>query len=95
METLILGSFPSAASLAHRQYYAHPRNQFWRLLGDVLGEPLAGLPYASRLQRLKFEDARLADWSALLLDQAILAEGGMLADPASFVRRMNDLLLGK
>jgi len=49
---LLLGSFPGAASLAAQQYYAHPRNQFWRLLSAVLGEELAGLPYAQRLQRL-------------------------------------------
>jgi len=50
-------------------------------------------PQHALVQRLKYEDVRLADWSALLLEQAILAEGGMLADPASFVRRMNELLL--
>jgi hypoxanthine-DNA glycosylase len=49
---LILGSFPSEASLAAGQYYAHPRNQFWRLVGDLLGEPLPGLPYVQRLERL-------------------------------------------
>ncbi len=49
---LILGSFPSAASLAAGQYYAHPRNQFWRLMGDLFGEPLREHPYPRRLQRL-------------------------------------------
>jgi hypoxanthine-DNA glycosylase len=49
---LVLGSFPGEESLRQGQYYAHPRNQFWRLLGDVLGEPLAGLPYAGRLRQL-------------------------------------------
>ncbi len=51
-ETLILGSFPGAASLAAGQYYAHPRNQFWRLLGELLGEPLAELDYGQRTARL-------------------------------------------
>jgi hypoxanthine-DNA glycosylase len=51
-ETLILGSFPSEASLAAGQYYAHPRNQFWRLLGDLLGEPLAELDYGERAERV-------------------------------------------
>lgn len=47
---LILGSFPSAASLAAGQYYAHPQNQFWRVLGAVLGQPLKEMPYGSRLK---------------------------------------------
>ena len=51
-ETLILGSFPSEASLAAGQYYAHPRNQFWRLLGALLGEPLAELDYGERAARV-------------------------------------------
>lgn len=49
---LILGSFPGAASLAAGQYYAHPRNQLWRLLSAVLGDDLTALPYAERLPRL-------------------------------------------
>jgi hypoxanthine-DNA glycosylase len=49
---LILGSFPGAASLAAARYYAHPRNQFWRLLGEVLDEPLPALAYDERLHCL-------------------------------------------
>jgi molecular chaperone HtpG len=46
------------------------------------------------VRRLKPEDARLGDWAALLFDQALLAEGGQLDDPAGFVRRSNELMLG-
>lgn len=45
------------------------------------------------VQRLKYEEGRFDDWSHLLFDQALLAEGGNLADPASFVKRMNQMLL--
>src|SRR5256885_131049 len=43
--------------------------------------------------RLKAEDKRFDDWAAVLLDQAILAEGGQLDDPATFVKRINELML--
>lgn len=46
---LILGSFPSAASLAARQYYAHPQNRFWPILGEILGLDLRALPYGRRI----------------------------------------------
>ena len=43
--------------------------------------------------RLKYEDKQFDDWAAVLFDQALLAEGGTLDDPASFVKRINQLML--
>jgi molecular chaperone HtpG len=43
---------------------------------------------------LKVDSSRSAQWATLLFDQAVLAEGGQLEDPAGFVRRLNDLLVG-
>ena len=45
------------------------------------------------VQRLKYEEAQFADWSQVLFDQALLAEGGQLEDPAGFVKRLNELML--
>ena len=45
------------------------------------------------VQKLKYEEAHFADWVSLLFDQALLAEGGTLEDPAGFVKRMNQMLL--
>jgi molecular chaperone HtpG len=43
--------------------------------------------------RLRPEDSRFADWARLLLDQALLSEGGQLEDPAEYVKRSNELML--
>ncbi len=45
------------------------------------------------VQRLKYEETHFADWSQVLFDQALLAEGGQLEDPAGFVKRLNELML--
>ncbi|SDR48680.1 G/U mismatch-specific uracil-DNA glycosylase [Rhizobiales bacterium GAS191] len=45
---LILGSLPGAVSLSRRQYYAHPSNQFWRLMEAVIGRDLVRLAYPER-----------------------------------------------
>lgn len=50
-------------------------------------------PHHPMIQRLKYEEAKFSDWSHILFDQALLAEGGQLEDPAGFVKRLNDLLL--
>ena len=60
---LVLGSLPGEASLAAQRYYAHPQNQFWRLLGNAVGEDLATLPYDRRLARLAAR--RIALWDVV------------------------------
>ncbi len=57
---LILGSFPSTASLTAQQYYAHPQNQFWRVLGAVTGEPLRDMDYPARIAAV--QAAGIAIW---------------------------------
>lgn len=58
---LILGSLPGDASLAAAQYYAHPRNGFWRLTGGVIGRDLVALAYSQRLEALKLAGIGLWD----------------------------------
>jgi hypoxanthine-DNA glycosylase len=50
---LVLGSFPGARSLALRQYYAHPQNQFWKILSSLWNRDLVGLDYAGRVAALQ------------------------------------------
>jgi molecular chaperone HtpG len=50
-------------------------------------------PHHAIVTHLKTDDAQFDDWAAVLLDQAILAEGGQLDDPAAFVKRVNQLML--
>ena len=50
---LVLGSFPSEASLAAQQYYAHPRNHFWPILSALWQEDLRALPYAERMASVR------------------------------------------
>ena len=58
---LILGSLPGDASLKAAQYYAHPRNAFWPLVGGFLGEALTALAYEDRLDRLRARGVGLWD----------------------------------
>ena len=74
----ILGSLPGDASLSARRYYAHPTNQFWRLLGEAIGEDLQPMSYDDRLRRLAERSIGLWDVIASAsrpgsLDQAIRA----------------------
>jgi len=82
---LILGSFPSEASLAARQYYAHPRNHFWPVLSALLNEPLVTMSYPARTARVRQHG--IAIWDTIVaceregsLDAAIRnAERGEIA----------------
>jgi double-stranded uracil-DNA glycosylase len=72
----LLGSLPGDASLAAQRDYAHPTNQFWRLLGGAIGEDLHALGYDQRLDLLA--DRRIGLWDVIAsasrrgsLDQAI------------------------
>jgi TDG/mug DNA glycosylase family protein len=50
---LILGSLPGEMSLRRAQYYGNPVNQFWKLIGTVLGADLEALDYEDRLAALQ------------------------------------------
>jgi double-stranded uracil-DNA glycosylase len=59
---LILGTMPSKASLRARQYYAHPQNLFWRIIGGIVGfDPV--IPYDTRVALVRSAD--LAIWDVL------------------------------
>ncbi len=62
---LILGSLPGAQSLALGRYYGHPRNQFWRLTGAVIGIDLEGLGYDARLCALR--QAGIGLWDVIAM----------------------------
>ncbi|CAI08889.1 molecular chaperone HtpG [Aromatoleum aromaticum] len=50
-------------------------------------------PQHPAVMRLKYEERQFDDWAAVLFDQALLAEGGTLDDPATFVKRINQLMM--
>jgi len=52
-EILILGSLPGDESIRRQQYYGHPGNDFWRLVGRAIGENLQDMDYETRLETLK------------------------------------------
>lgn len=88
---LILGSMPGAASLAAGEYYAHPRNAFWTIVGEQSGAP-AQLRYARRAAALRA--ARIALWDVIAscrrrgsLDAAIERGSVRVNDFAGFLAR--------
>jgi hypoxanthine-DNA glycosylase len=93
---VVLGSFPGEASLRAQQYYGHPRNHFWPLLGAIWGIDLMAMAYRARLAELRRRGLGLWDIYAACrregsLDQAI--EDAQLNDLASLRRRAPGLRL--
>jgi hypoxanthine-DNA glycosylase len=85
---LVLGTMPSVASLAARQYYAHPRNAFWPIMGQLFGSG-PELPYDERTRLLITR--RVAVWDVLReckrpgsLDSAIQADSECAHDFPNF-----------
>jgi hypoxanthine-DNA glycosylase len=61
---VVLGSFPGVASLRAQQYYGHPQNQFWKIMGTLLSPNAAevlAMPYANRVQWLLSQGVGLWD----------------------------------
>ena len=88
---LILGSMPGVASLEAAQYYAFPRNAFWRIMGELFG---AGpeLEYQARLERLRA--SRVALWDVIAecrrpgsLDSSIAEDSLVANDFGAFFAR--------
>ena len=85
---LVLGTLPGRRSLEAREYYAQPRNAFWRIMGHLFGAEPA-LPYEQRLERL--HAARVAVWDVLAageregsLDASIVRASMVVNDFGSF-----------
>lgn len=90
-QVLILGSFPGRESLEKQQYYAHPRNSFWPIMGRLFGfDPR--LPYRQRIELLSRN--RVAVWDVLTscsrvgsLDSSIKEDSMVINDFETFIEK--------
>lgn len=93
---LILGSMPGVISLNSNQYYAHPRNAFWRIMADIFNFS-ADQPYEARAEALKVSGVAL--WDVLhicirsgSLDSAIEAGSRVPNDFQKFFKNHPNIL---
>jgi double-stranded uracil-DNA glycosylase len=82
---LILGSMPGVMSLAAKQYYAHPRNSFWKIMSAILGFPETAA-YEQRIAALKH--AGIALWDVL---HSCVREGSLDADIEAGSAKANNI----
>ena len=82
---LILGSLPGERSLAAGRYYAHPQNQFWRLLSPVVGADLPALNYDARI--VAVQAAGIALWDVIASADRAGSTDAAIRNPAG-----NDLV---
>lgn len=94
---LILGSMPGIASLSANEYYAHPRNAFWPIIGGFFAFE-ATLPYQVRIEKLKA--ANVALWDVLQqcerqgsLDSSIKADSRIPNDFNAFLKQHQQICL--
>jgi len=83
---LILGSMPGAASLAAREYYAHPQNQFWSIIDAIIARASRATPYEQRLESLC--EAHIALWDVL---HSCVREGSLDSAIVHLSARPNDI----
>ncbi|MFA6041832.1 MAG: DNA-deoxyinosine glycosylase [Methylophilus sp.] len=96
-QILILGSMPGVLSLQANQYYAHPRNAFWRIMATIYDFD-ANLPYPAKTEALK--TSGIALWDVLhscvrqgSLDSAIETGSRIPNDFATFFKQHTNIKL--